>query len=94
MVFGDLIIDLTYIFIAIGCGLIGLITILFIILGDGIIGIVGIDLTTTTTDGIDHIDLGIIGIKDHLIIKAIMLFIMQVENSYRGKFNGRNSPKA
>jgi hypothetical protein len=62
---------LTYIFIAIGSGLIGLITILFIILGDGITGTIGID-RTIITDGIDLIDLGIIGIKDHLITQVIM----------------------
>ena len=61
----------------IGFGMIGHLTIL-IIIGVGIVGIIGIDLITFM-DGTVLIDLGIIGIKDHLIIKAIMLFIMQVE---------------
>ena len=57
MVFGDLIIDLMFILIVIGFGLIGL----FIthITGDGSIGI-----PITTMVGTDHITLGIIGSTD------------------------------
>ena len=60
-----------YTFIAIGFGVTGLLTILFTIHGDGIIGIVGID-HIITMDGIDHIDLGIVGIKVHGITLDIM----------------------
>ena len=71
MVYGDLTIGLMYIFIAIGFGVTGLLTILSIIHGVGIVGIIGIGLTTIT-DGIDHTDLGTIGIKVLGIILDIM----------------------
>ena len=59
MVFGDLIIDLMFIFIVIGSGLIGLIaTLLITTLGAGTIGT---DLTIIM-DGIDPTGLGIITI--------------------------------
>tara|TARA_Y100000287_G_C13983907_1_gene239475 strand:+ start:156 stop:341 length:186 start_codon:yes stop_codon:yes gene_type:complete len=58
-----------FIFIATGFGTIGLLITLSIILGVGIIGIVGID-HITTTDGLDLIVHGIIGIKDLLIIRV------------------------
>jgi hypothetical protein len=60
-----------FIFIAIGFGMIGRTITLFTILGGGITGIVGIDLIITMV-GIDLIVHGTTGIKDHLIIKAIM----------------------
>lgn len=66
MVFGDLIIDLMFILIAIGFGPIGL----FIthITGDGLIGIL-----ITTMDGTDHITLGTVGTTDHGTIRTTVI---------------------
>tara|TARA_B100000282_G_scaffold18756_1_gene12736 strand:- start:1376 stop:1591 length:216 start_codon:yes stop_codon:yes gene_type:complete len=69
MEYGDRIIDLMFIFIVIGFGLIGLMIIHIIVTLDGI---VGIDHGIITI-GIDHIDLGIgviIGIKDLILIQV------------------------
>ena len=69
MVYGDLIIDLMFIFIVIGSGLIGLIaTLLITTLGAGTIGT---DLTIIM-DGIDPTGLGIVY---GILITTITLFL-------------------
>jgi hypothetical protein len=71
MEYGDRTIDLMFIFIVIGFGLIGLMTIHIIVTLDGT---VGIDHGIITI-GTDHIDLGIgviIGIKDLILIQVII----------------------